>query len=333
MKKIVLEKNEISEETKVSMKVRIITAIAMGLIAIPLIVIGGWYFFFLVALVAVAAGYEIVHISKIKKSIKAFICPITIVAILLMTYYVFVYNNFFTDAEKNLTFSSFCWENFGSITFSTMILMLIAATYFLISFSYKNFTVNDVFYLLCMVILISLGLQSMMFLRYTPFNAFKETMDIEADSFKYGHSLFLFVYVLVGVMFNDIGAYFFGVLFGKHKMNPRISPKKTWEGFFGGVLISTICSFVFAFVMAATGNELLPALAFDNWYWILIISLLMPILGGVGDFVFSAIKRHFDVKDYSNLFPGHGGVLDRFDSLLFASSLVSGMLVFIEFIK
>ena len=131
---------------------------------------------------------------------------------------------------------------------------------------------------------------------------------------------FLFIlYMALGACLNDAFAYFVGVFFGKHKMNPRISPKKTWEGFAGGVILAglSLCGYAFAF--AACNRPLLVGLLdLQHWYHIVILSFLIPVVSTLGDLFFSSVKRHYEIKDFSNLIPGHGGILDRLDSLMFA---------------
>ena len=120
-------------------------------------------------------------------------------------------------------------------------------------------------------------------------------------------------------MFSDIAAYFGGVYFGKHKLNERISPKKTWEGVYWGISVGFVASAAFGLILAATGHTILPFLTIDKWYYIVLIALVEPILGTVGDLSFSLIKRYYDIKDYGNILRGHGGILDRADSVIFAS--------------
>jgi phosphatidate cytidylyltransferase len=106
---------------------------------------------------------------------------------------------------------------------------------------------------------------------------------------------------------NDSGAYLTGNLFGKHPLMRRISPKKTWEGFLGGLFFALLFAFFLSY-MPSTGLN--PS---DWWFLALIIS----IFGPVGDLIESLIKREKQVKDSGNLLPGHGGFLDRFDAFIF----------------
>ena len=119
-------------------------------------------------------------------------------------------------------------------------------------------------------------------------------------------SHFFIIYIVCVSCLTDIGAYFIGFCFGKHKLNERISPKKTIEGSIGGIVFGTISGIVFSLIC-------MPTFDIVN---IGIMSFLMSIVGQIGDLIFSAIKRHYGIKDYGNLFPGHGGVLDRTDSIL-----------------
>ena len=121
-------------------------------------------------------------------------------------------------------------------------------------------------------------------------------------------SLYNFIYLVLITTMTDTFAYFTGRLIGKHKMCPSVSPNKTWEGFVGGLVFGTIISVVFY------------VCAFDftgSIFLLVLVSMLLSVVGQLGDLVFSSIKRHYKIKDYGNIMPGHGGVLDRLDSLLF----------------
>jgi len=125
--------------------------------------------------------------------------------------------------------------------------------------------------------------------------------------FNYHYPL-VFLLLLWG---NDTGAYLVGMKFGRHKLFERHSPKKTWEGFFGGALLS----FTVAFIVSCFYKELL-------WYQWITIAVLISIFGTLGDLVESMFKRSIDVKDSGEILPGHGGLLDRFDGLLLAAPIV-----------
>ena len=112
----------------------------------------------------------------------------------------------------------------------------------------------------------------------------------------------------------DSGAYIFGRLFGKHKMIPLVSPKKSWEGYIGGIFIGTLGGWALAALWHLVAASILP-------YHGLIIGAVISILAPFGDFGESMIKRQFDVKDSSNLLLEHGGILDRMDSSLWAAAI------------
>lgn len=111
----------------------------------------------------------------------------------------------------------------------------------------------------------------------------------------------------------DMGAYFVGSALGKHKLCPKISPKKTVEGAVGGILSSVVVTLILVFAFSVT-EKLLAAL---------VLTIPFCILGMIGDLFASAIKRTAGIKDYGNLIPGHGGILDRFDSIIMIAPLFS----------
>ena len=113
--------------------------------------------------------------------------------------------------------------------------------------------------------------------------------------------------VLLATWASDSGAYFTGRLFGKHKLWPEISPKKTIEGSIGGIILAVIVSYLYNIFAEITDHGLL----------IIWAAILIAVIGQIGDLVESALKRKKNVKDSGMLLPGHGGVLDRFDSLIY----------------
>ena len=118
----------------------------------------------------------------------------------------------------------------------------------------------------------------------------------------------IFIYLLLIAIMTDTFAMITGALIGKHKLIPKVSPKKTVEGSVGGSILGTIVpSLFYYFVITKNINFLL----------LLLLTFVLSILGQLGDLFFSKIKREHDIKDYSNIMPGHGGILDRLDSLSF----------------
>lgn len=117
-------------------------------------------------------------------------------------------------------------------------------------------------------------------------------------------------YIFISAWATDIFAYLIGKHFGKHKFS-KVSPNKTIEGCTAGIIATVIISLIFTYFI----NKYM---AYDISYTLItIMSVILSVAGQIGDFSASVIKRHFDIKDYSNLFPGHGGMLDRIDSLMF----------------
>ena len=119
----------------------------------------------------------------------------------------------------------------------------------------------------------------------------------------------------------DTGAYFAGIFFGKHKLAPTISPKKTVEGFFGGILAAVLGVLIYGVVLDW---------GFDcqvNYLYAVIYGVLGALASVFGDLSFSAIKRQVGIKDYGNLLPGHGGILDRFDSMTIVGPVTEVLLL------
>jgi len=126
-----------------------------------------------------------------------------------------------------------------------------------------------------------------------------------------GRNLGWLFYLFILTALNDIGQFVAGKLFGRHKIAPTISPNKTWQGLMGGVVVSQIVSLVLG-----TYLSLAAPLTLAAW------ALLLSLAGFAGDLLFSAAKRHLSIKDFSQLIPGHGGILDRVDSLVLTAPLL-----------
>jgi len=125
--------------------------------------------------------------------------------------------------------------------------------------------------------------------------------------------------IILLIWSSDVFAYLVGSLIGKNKLYERISPGKTWEGSIGAAILTVGCSLIIARVF--------PELATKHW---IVISIIVSVFGTIGDLVESMFKRQAGVKDSGSIMPGHGGILDRFDSLLFVSPFIYAYLLFIK---
>ena len=134
---------------------------------------------------------------------------------------------------------------------------------------------------------------------------------------------YIYLLIFIGAWTTDVFAYFTGFLFGKHKLIEDVSPKKTVEGSIGGILF---CALGFA----------LLGIVVDLWFeqnanilFLVISGVIVSIISQIGDLIMSVIKRHYGIKDYGKIFPGHGGMLDRFDSILAVALGMSAICMFV----
>lgn len=135
------------------------------------------------------------------------------------------------------------------------------------------------------------------------------------------HSIYIWL-IYIFAWASDTCAYFAGVYFGKHKLIPRISPKKTIEGSIGGIIGTVLFTLIFAMIFRE-----------ENPMYFVPLAMFGSIVSQLGDLFASAIKREFKIKDYGKLIPGHGGVLDRFDSILFTAPLTYYGITLISYIQ
>lgn len=168
---------------------------------------------------------------------------------------------------------------------------------------HREITFKEVAVVYSMVVMIPLALQTIVMVRRLSEN----------------HGMFYVLICVFAAWIPDAGAFFSGKLFGKHKLCPEISPKKTVEGMVGGVISSTVIILLLGWFFSAvfySGTRQV------NWLSLLIIGFFGSFTSVLGDLSFSLIKRSCHIKDFGNVIPGHGGVLDRFDSVIFTAPFV-----------
>lgn len=318
-----LQANELNDKTKKSMLTRIISAIVLVAIVVPSMILGDYIYF---ALMTIAIGFACFEILGCAGKRTFFIYIVYVIFVALIAYWP-LFKGLIVDIGSFSKIDPY----FRSIYLPITIVIAGFFLLFWLTVIYKDFSVVDASFLVAMGILIGFGFQCMFYLRYMPMtyltgDAPKEAMHFTVDNTIYPSLLLLFV--IVSAIMTDTGAYFVGVFFGKHKMNERISPNKTWEGFWGGIVVSFVITSIIGLTFAFCNAPILVVLDKDHWYNILVLSFLTPFFATLGDFVFSSIKRYWGIKDYGKLIPGHGGVLDRLDSIFFAA-IVSSIFIFI----
>ena len=261
------------------MKKRIISAIVMLAIVIPLVFLGNKPFILGVGIVGLMSYYEIMKLNKYPNLVKI----LSFIALLII-----IYNKY----DINLFINGFDFR----LMAATLLLILTPAIFYQVDGKY---TTMDAFRLFTFIILIGLGLNFFILIR--------------------NYSLQYFILMLLIPILTDTFAYFGGTFIGKHKAT-KLSPKKTWEGYLTGSIVATILTTIYYIYFIGT-----PA----NTLLLILMILLMTIFAQIGDLFFSAIKRSYGIKDFSNLIPGHGGIIDRLDSLIFVSFM---FIIFIEYL-
>lgn len=139
-------------------------------------------------------------------------------------------------------------------------------------------------------------------------------------------STYIILLVFIYIWINDTGAFLVGSMIGKHKLFPRLSPKKSWEGFWGGMILNIFISIAFYYFIP-------NGFGFEGTFWIYIgLAIVCSVFATWGDLIESMIKRELNIKDSGNLIPGHGGILDRIDSFLLVMPTVFLYFIFIKLI-
>jgi len=251
------------------LKQRLVTGLIAAVAFIGILVLGGYAYAAMIALMAAAGFYEYARLNKIAKpGSGVYVSYAAVLGVVLLTEYLV--------PDAAIGHEQIIW---------CAMLILLALTVFF----HKTANLHTAAVLLIGIIYIGYGFHYMLITR----------LELE-DGLLWS----LFIYGCIWL--TDSGAYFTGMLLGRHKLAPAISPKKTVEGAIGGIVISML----FAFLFALLSGEWL------NIAHAIVLGAVIAVVGQIGDLIQSAYKRLQGVKDSGNLLPGHGGVLDRVDSWL-----------------
>lgn len=269
---------------------RIITAIVATAAFLPFLIFSNtWAFPAIMALCSFLGCYEM--LSCIGKNKNAFFAiPVSLLAIISPLALRYSYLN-------SIAFADFAKLALGVALIAALYVFAVAV------FDNKKTVVTDaaLIYMSCFYIIA----------------AFSAIVYLH-DYIKLGNMIYLLTFIAAWT--TDIFAYFTGRFLGRHKLIESVSPKKTVEGAIGGTVFCVIAMLVFGLVVENISGEIKA-----NYLVLAISGIFISIVSQIGDLVMSVIKRHFGIKDYGKIFPGHGGILDRFDSVL----AVTIMLAFI----
>lgn len=251
------------------MKTRVISAIVMLLIFIPVLILGDVYYPIMFSILGIMALWEMMNLKKVPmymKYISSFIC----LALVLFDYQ---NTNYFNMPNYPIIVGMFLIYSFSII----------------INKDIKKYTYSDALWLMIVTLVIGMMFNSLIRIRL------------------FGIEPVIYCF-LISTM-TDTFALFGGKKFGKHKLAPDISPNKTIEGSVIGSILGTIIASSFHYLVI--GNISIGVL--------ILLTFVLSIFDQMGDLFFSSIKRFYKVKDFSDLIPGHGGVLDRLDSVIFVT--------------
>ncbi len=247
---------------------RVISAVVLALILIPLFIAGGRAFTIAVGILSLLALKEIIDLKQSHNKIPNGIVLIAMCALFFLVIY-----------------------NFDTINGIPGVILAILSFVFLLPtlFPYKkgDYETKDAFYLMGVLVFLGISFHSVLVLR--------------------NENLYLLCYILSIPIFTDTFAMLMGKWFGHKKITPVISPNKTYAGCVWGAIFGTIGPTILYYFLISNQNII----------GILLQSFILSIISQFGDLLFSKMKRENEIKDFSNLIPGHGGILDRFDSFLF----------------
>ena len=264
------------------MKTRLITGALLLAFFVPVFIIGGWVLDIVLCLSAMIATWEFLRMFNKEKNNLA----IVIIA-QFFTATLFFLVKFFVIGELHVDF-----------VFATVFLFVILGAMLLVFI--EDFGANEFGNMFISVYYPMFGFVSLSFLRWLP------------------DGVYVIGFLFMITAMTDTFAYVFGIRFGKHRLAEKISPKKSIEGSVYGTLSALVLTIGYVYLVDL---QAIWSIELNIWVTIGLI-VLISIVGQIGDLSASKMKRDYEVKDYSNLFPGHGGIMDRFDSVLLAGMIL-----------
>ena len=283
------------------MLTRILTAAISLALFIPLMIFGGvWGACALFTVVTALSVFEMLECCGLVKKLYITIPALALSVLVPLGEGIYTWFTYSarTHSDLSATIDAFNSATIGGFMKYAALCLAVICVVFVATLAYNKVDPEKLFMFFGLAVYIVFGFLSLLKIRYFVLD------DIDK---RLSYGLKLFAYVIIIAWGTDTFAYFSGVLFGKKKLCPEISPKKTVAGAVGGTLLGSAAGAMF--ILLAGGTDALCVT----------LACCAPLLSGVsqfGDLAASVIKRKFGVKDYGKLFPGHGGVLDRFDSVL-----------------
>ena len=267
------------------MKERIVTGLIIALILVPVIGFSEFIIYpIAMALLAVTALYEMFRVLGVVKDLYLTLPPYLFGAVFpLLSFFMM------QSGQEHFNVLSVLSMSFFVYLFYIFIVLILR---------YEKVKLEDAALVFMTSLYIVASFTSLTVVRYMP------------------GGIWNFGIVFITAWVTDIFAYFTGYFFGKHKLSPKISPKKTIEGALGGTFFSILVCLLYGWILEAF------SLASVNYIALALTGLVLSVLAQAGDLAASLIKRHYGVKDYGHLMPGHGGVMDRFDSVIAISSVL-----------
>ena len=287
------------------MKIRIITAIVAAAVFIPILIFSyTWVFPCAMAFGCVLGCLEMISCAGQKKNLWLII-PISLFAALAPIGVRYFYKNG-AMISFNMSFNEFLKLAVCVAIVLTIYILGVAV------FANKTLPITDAAMIIAGCLYIISAFSAIVYIRDYVM-----------------HGKFVYLLIFFAAWMSDSFAYFTGRLFGKHKLIPTVSPKKTVEGAIGGIVFGVLTTVAFGFVIETFFDP--EGVIKANYLSLAISGIFLSVVSQIGDLIMSLIKRHYNIKDYGKFLPGHGGILDRFDSIIAVSLVMAVICTYFNF--